>query len=125
MHDIEQNSPQNDMAVEITGLPPQKEDTSLPVDKPRTTTGRQKPPRAWRYILIGTVGVLVLALILAGVLSFVNQRAKQPAVRGTTPTSQATTLPTPTPITSQTRAKNLPLPVSKPIPAPTISDQDR
>jgi outer membrane protein assembly factor BamB len=110
MHNIERKSAQEEPATT-----PEQKDIATPV--------RQKPPRAWRYILIGAAGVLVLALTLAGILSIGNQRAKQPAVRGTIPTSQATTLPTSTPITSQTRAKNLPLPVSKPIPAPAISDQ--
>src|SRR6266581_2635083 len=96
MHDIEHKSTQEEPA-------------STPEQKYISTTGRQKLPRSWRYILIGATALLVLALIFAGVLALANQRAKQSPVAGSTPTSGATTLPTST---------------STPIPAPVSSDHN-
>ncbi|HEX9133020.1 MAG TPA: hypothetical protein VF844_12075, partial [Ktedonobacteraceae bacterium] len=90
MHDIEQHSTQDDSAVEITDLQPQKEPVPTPIEKGATTTGRRKLPRTWRYILIGGTVLLVLAVIFAGVLSLANQRAKQSPVVGLTPTPVAT-----------------------------------
>jgi len=119
MRDIEQHSTQDDSAVEITDLQPQKEPAPTPVEKGTTTTGRQKLSRSWRYILIGVTVLLVLAFIFADVLSLVNQRAKQsPAVR-LTPTTVPTTLPT-----STIGATTLPTPISKPIHAPASSEQN-
>lgn len=119
MHDIEQHSTQDDSAVEITDLQPQKEPVPTPIEKGATTTGRRKLPRAWRYILIGGTVLLVLAVIFAGVLSLANQRAKQSPVVGLTPTPVATTPPT-----STIGAKTLPTPISTPIPAPALSNQN-
>jgi outer membrane protein assembly factor BamB len=119
MRDIEQHSTQDDSAVEITDLQPQKEPAPTPVEKGSTTTERQKLPRAWRYILLGGTVLLVLAVIFAAVLSLANQRAKQSPVVGLTPT----TVPT-TPPTSMIGATTLPTPASKPIPAPALSDQN-
>jgi outer membrane protein assembly factor BamB len=119
MRDTEQHSTQDDSAVEITDLQPQKEPAPTPVEKGTTTTGRQKLPRSWRYILIGGTVLLVLAVIFAGVLSLVNQRAKQSPVVRLTPT----TVPT-TPPTSTIGATTLPTPASNPIPAPALSVQN-
>ncbi len=78
----------------IEHKPAQEEPSSSPEQKAATRTEKQKLPRAWRYILIGGMGLLVLAVIFAGVLSLANQRAKQSSVVETTPTTGATTLPT-------------------------------
>ncbi len=101
----------------IEHKPAQEEPASTPEQKGATTTGRQKLPRAWRYILIGGTVLLVFAVIIAGVLSLANQRAKQSPVTGTTPTIGATALPT-----STIGATTLPTPASTPIPAPALSD---
>ena len=111
MHDIEHKSTQEEPA-------------STPEQKYISTTGRQKLPRSWRYILIGATALLVLALIFAGVLALANQRAKQSPVAGSTPTSGATTLPTSTAGTSTIGATTLPTPASTPIPAPVSSDHN-
>jgi outer membrane protein assembly factor BamB len=124
MHDIEQNPTQDDTAVEITDLSPQKEDTSRSVEKDSTTAGRQKLTRAWRYIIIGTSVLLVLALVFAGVLSLAKQGAKQSPVTETALTSAATTIPTPTTGASTIRATTLPTPASTPIPSPAFLDNN-
>ena len=79
MHDIEHKSAQEEPA-------------STPEQKGITTTGRQKLPRAWRYVIIGATVLLVLAVIFAGVLALTNQRAKQSPIAGTTPTTGTSTL---------------------------------
>ena len=104
MHDIEHK-------------PVQEEPTSTPEQKDATTTGRQKLPRAWRYALIGGTVLLVFAVIIAGVLSLTNQKAKQPTQTRSAPTTGVTTLPT-----STIGATTLPTPASTPIPSPVASD---
>src|SRR6266487_3113923 len=101
----------------IEHKPAQEEPSSSPEQKAATRTEKQKLPRAWRYILIGGMGLLVLAVIFAGVLSLANQRAKQSPVTGTTPTIGATALPT-----STIGATTLPTPASTPIRSPALSD---
>jgi len=97
--------------------PVQEEPTSTPEQKDATTTGRQKLPRAWRYALIGVTVLLVFAVIIAGILSLTNQKAKQPTQTRSAPTTGVTTLPT-----STIGATTLPTPASKPIPSPVASD---
>ncbi len=109
MHDIEHKSTQEEPAT-------------TPEQKGISTTGRQKLPRARRYIIIGATVLLVLALIFAGVLALANQRAKQSPIVRQTPTTGATTLPTSTAGTSTIGAATLPTPASTPIPAPALSD---
>ena len=119
MHDIEHNSTRDDSLVEITNLEPQNKETPTPVKKGTAATGRQKLPRAWRYILIGGTVLLVLAVIFAGLLSLTNQKAKQSPVVQPTPTIEATSPPA-----STIGATTLPTPASTPIPAPPLADQN-
>jgi outer membrane protein assembly factor BamB len=117
MHDIEHESAQNDSVVEVPHVQPQAaEDTSTPVQKGITTIGRQKLPRAWRYIIIGGTMFLVLAVIFAGLLSLANQRANQSPHTGKTPVTGASPFPTSTVVGS-----TLPTPATTPIPAPVPS----
>jgi outer membrane protein assembly factor BamB len=106
MHDIEHKSAQEEPA-------------STPEQKDISTAGRQKLPRAWRYALIGGTVLLVFAVIIAGVLSLTNQKAKQPTQTRSAPTTGVTTLPT-----STIGATTLPTPASTPIPAPVSSDHN-
>jgi outer membrane protein assembly factor BamB len=117
MRDTEQNSTQNDSAVEITDLQPQKKETHTPAEK------RQKLTRTWLYILIGATALLVLSLIFAGVLAIANQKAKQSLFVGSNSTTGSTTLPTSTASTSTIGATTLPTPASTPIPAPAFSNR--
>src|SRR6266581_8903677 len=59
MHDIEHKSTQEEPAFtsEQKGI---------------TTTGRQKLPRAWRYVLIGATVLFVLVVIFGSVLALAN-----------------------------------------------------
>ncbi len=111
MHDIEHKSTQEEPAFtsEQKGI---------------TTTGRQKLPRAWRYVLIGATVLLVLVVIFGSVLALANQRMKQSSVASTTPTTGATTLPTSTAGTSTIGATTLPTPASTPIPSPVPSNHN-
>ena len=109
MHDVEHKSSQEEPA-------------STPEQRGITTTGKQKLPRASRYIIIGATALLVLALIFTGILSLANQRVKQSPVTRTTPATRATALPTSTASTSTIRATTLPTPASTPVPAPAFSD---
>ncbi len=108
----------------IEHKPTQEEPSSSPEQKAATRTEKQKLPRAWRYTIIGATALLVLALVFTGVLSLVNQRAKQSPVVGSTPTIGATTLPTSTAGTSTIGATTLPTPASTPIPSPVPSDHN-
>ena len=102
MHDIEHKSEQDDSAVEITPLQPQAEPTFPPAQK-GSTTGRQKLPRAWRYVIAGGTVLIVLAVIFAGILSSRKQVANQPSHPRSTPVTSSSSLPTPvaTPIQSK------------------------
>src|SRR6266487_2322484 len=108
----------------IEHKPTQEEPSSSPEQKAATRTEKQKLPRAWRYTIIGATALLVLALVFTGVLSLVNQRAKQSPVVGSAPTIGATTLPTSTAGTSTIGATTLPTPASTPIPSPVPSDHN-
>ena len=80
----------------IEHKPLQEEPSSIPEQKSATTTERQKLPRAWRYtMIVGTVS-LVFALIIAGLLTFANQKANPSPHPSPAPTTSASTLPTPT-----------------------------
>ena len=101
--------------------PAREEPDSTPEQKGATTTKRQTLRRAWRYPIIGGSVLLVFAVIIAGLLSSANQRAKQSPVTGTTPPIGATAPPTSTASTSTIGATTLPTPVATPIPAPAFS----
>ena len=102
MHDIEHKSEQDDSAVEITPLQPQAEPTYPPAQHGRTTAGRQKLPRAWRYAIAGGIVLLVLAVISAGILSLTRPKVNQTTAAKSTPATSSSSLPTPatTPIQS-------------------------
>src|SRR6266702_2674902 len=86
----------------IEHKPLQEEPSSIPEQKGATTTERQKLPRAWRYTIIGGTVLLVFALIIAGLLTFANQKANPSPHPSPAPATGASTLPTPatTPIPS-------------------------
>jgi outer membrane protein assembly factor BamB len=102
----------------IEHKPTQEEPASISKEKGATMTGRQKLPRAWRYAIIGGSVLLVFAVIIAGLLTFANQKASPSPRIVPKPTIGASTIPTTIP-----RETTLPTPVATPIPAPAFSDQ--
>jgi outer membrane protein assembly factor BamB len=102
----------------IEHKPAQEEPASTSKEKGATMTERQKLPRAWRYAIIGGSVLLVFAVIIAGLLTFVNQKAKPSPRIVPTHTNGASTIPT-----TIARETTLPAPVATPIPAPAFSDQ--
>src|SRR5438876_10936060 len=79
----------------IEHKPLQEEPSSIPEQKGATTTERQKLPRARRYTIIGGTVLLVFALIIAGLLTFANQKANPSPHPSLAHTTGACILPTP------------------------------
>ncbi len=96
----------------IEHKPAQEELSSSPNQNGATMTERQKLPRAWRYIIIGGSVLLVLAVIIAGLLTLASQKANPSPHIVPTPTIGASTIPS-----TVARETTLPTPVSTPIPA--------
>jgi outer membrane protein assembly factor BamB len=97
--------------------PSQEEPSSLPEQKGAMMTERQQLPRSWRYTIIGGSVLLVFAVIIAGLLTFANQKAKPSPRIVPTPTIGASSIPIPV-----ARETTLPTPVATPMPAPAVSD---
>lgn len=97
MHDAEHESAQNDFEVEIVPLP---SDEELPAasfsSRPNFLTGKRLP-RAWRYALGGSTLLIVLALILASLLTSGQSTMRKPAHSGLTHTTSTAAASTPTP----------------------------
>ena len=96
----------------IEHKPAQEELASTSEQKGATMTERQKPSRAWRYAIIGGSALLVFAVIIAGLLTFANQKENSSSRLVPTPTIGASTIPT-----TLARETTLPAPVATPIPA--------
>jgi len=95
---------------------PLKEEPASTPGQNGTTTVRQKLPRTWRYALIGGTALLVFAVIIVGLLSFTNQKAKQSSHTVPASTTGASTIPT-----TVAREATLPTPATTPIPAPVLT----
>ena len=70
----------------IEHKPAQEELASTSEQKGATMTERQKPSRAWRYAIIGGSALLVFAVIIAGLLTFANQKENSSSRLVPTPT---------------------------------------
>jgi outer membrane protein assembly factor BamB len=100
----------------IEHKPAQEVQGSTSNQKGTTMTERHKLPRAWRYTIIGGSVLLVFAVIIAGLLTLANQKAKQSPRIVPTPTIGASTIPT-----TVAREATLPTPDTTPIPAPVLT----
>jgi outer membrane protein assembly factor BamB len=116
MHNVKQASSQDNSAVKRTELPAGEELHAQPFQGEMTITGKLKMPRGWRYMLAGGTVLLVLAVILAGVLSSRSQSLKQPV--------HSVPLPVPTAITGSIYPRSIAAPKGKPIVSPVWSNHN-
>jgi outer membrane protein assembly factor BamB len=116
MHNVKQDSSQDNSAVKRTELPAGEELHAQPFQGEMTITRKLKMPRGWLYMLAGGTVLLVLAVILAGVLSSRSQSLKQPV--------HSVPLPVPTAITGSISPRSIAAPKGKPIVSPVWSDHN-
>ncbi len=115
MHNIKQETSQDDSAVKKLELPASEESHSPPFQGPVALTKKPKMPPNWQYMLAGGTVLLVFVVILAGVLSSRSQPLKQ---------SAHSVPPLPTAITGSISPRIIPAPAAKPINSPVWMDHN-
>jgi outer membrane protein assembly factor BamB len=116
MHNVKQESSQDNSAVKEIELPAGQETHSQPLQDRKAQTGKLKISHNWQYILMGGTILLVFIVILAGVLSAHSQIPKHPA--------HSVSLQVPTAITGSISPRIIPAPKTKPIPSLVGSDHN-
>src|SRR5258706_12408186 len=89
MHNVKDESSQDDSGVKMTERPAGEELYAPPFHDGVTMTKKLRLPRRWRYMLAGGAVFLVLVVILAGVLSSRSQPLNQSLHSGPVPASTA------------------------------------
>src|SRR5437660_384556 len=105
MHNVKQESSQDNSAVKKIELPAGQEIHSQPLQDRKAQTGKLKISHNWQYILMGGTILLVFIVILAGVLSARSQIPKHPA--------RSVSLQVPTAITGSISPRIIPAPKTK------------